>query len=305
MNIELKQEFGARFKLVARNAKTDEITKETEWFLNEVLDTGLNRMSVGVWFNTCCVGSGNSTPNPSQVSLDNFIASTTLQQDGTGGVQTTTSPVYWWYRITWRFGEGVAAGNISEVGVGWSDTGLWNRALIKDINGNPTTITVLSDEYLDVISEIRVYPTESFSGSFNLLDKTGAVISSHTYTGKPYIATTTNGAGRIVLAGTNSGVYVYSGAMGSTVTQGPSTAVTNGGVDTPTNTYPTARSVRIVPSWGLGNGNGSHRSFLIALWNTMFSLNCGYQLEISPPITKTSSQIMTYTFEMTWDRYTP
>jgi hypothetical protein len=72
--------------------------------------------------------------------------------------------------VTWRFGEGIAAGNIAEVGLGWGNATLWNRARIKDAQGKPTVITVFADEYLDVVSEIRVYPAQSLEGSFNLLD---------------------------------------------------------------------------------------------------------------------------------------
>ena len=129
------------------------------------------------------------------------------------------SPYYRWAKVTWRFGQGVAAGNISEVGLGWGNSNLWNRALIKDANGNPTTITVLSDEYLDVVSEIRDYPTLSSSGSFNLLDKTGAIINTYTVLGSPYLqqsSTTFQKIGADYL-------YVYSGVKNDAVTSAPTT----------------------------------------------------------------------------------
>lgn len=306
MNIQIEHKIGALFKLVVRKTATNKITNETGWFHNIVLNTGLDQMSVGTWIGRCCVGTGNSTPTVTQTALDNFLASTVTTSANVGGVQAT-SPSYWWYRRTWRFNEGVATGNLSELGLGWGDTNLWNRALIKDINGNPTTITVLSDEYLDVVSEIRVYPTESFSGAFNLLDKTGALISSHTYIGKPSLLGTAGfNATRVTLAQHSEGVKFYSGAIGATATQDPASALVNGTVANPTNTYPTSRSVRIVPSLGLTAANGTHRSIRVYAQSMMIGgSNIGYQIEISPTITKTSSQIMTYTFELTWDRYTP
>lgn len=159
MNVQINNSVGARFKLVVRKASTEEITRETEWFKNIVLDTGLNQMSVGTWIDRVRVGSGNSTPVASQTQLDNTIASTTALFGGSGTVsqQTTTSPYYLAANRTYRFAEGVAAGNISEVGCGWGNgLDLWNRALVKDLNGNPTTITVLSDEFLDVIDRKSV-----------------------------------------------------------------------------------------------------------------------------------------------------
>lgn len=117
----------------------------------------------GCWIDRCCVGTGNSNSVVTQTSLDTFKASTTTTQGAIeAGIQVTTLPYYMWLRSTYRFGEGVAAGNISEIGLGWANANLWNRALVKDSNGNPTTITVLADEYLDVITEIRVYPQEIY-----------------------------------------------------------------------------------------------------------------------------------------------
>ena len=49
----------------------------------------------------------------------------------------------------------MAAGNLSEVGVGWTGGACFSRALIVDGVGTPTTITVLGDEILDVTYEFR------------------------------------------------------------------------------------------------------------------------------------------------------
>ena len=302
MNIKIEQKIGARFKLIVRKKSNNDISKESGWFLNNVLDTGLNQMSKGIWVNRCCVGSGNSTPQNTQIQLDNFVASTTIQQAGLGVVETTNAPYYWGYRTTWRFVAGIATGNLSEVGLGWDDNNLWNRALIKDTAGNPTTITVLSDEYLDVVSEVRVYPANNFTGSFNLLDKNGATVSTHTYTGKPYIKVGVSAFGQVKLAGTNGGFSVYSGNMGATVTTPPSPPLL-GNVDNPANTYPTDRSVRFTATLGLSVANGEHKSFYVALWASLLMQGGGFQMQISPTINKNNAQIMTYTVELTWGRY--
>lgn len=305
MHFQVHQEVGARFKFIVRKACDDSIARETEWFHNLVLDTGLARMSVGQWIDRCCVGTGNSTPVATQTALDAFVASTTTWQATSTAVQVTTAPYYYSATVTWRFAQGVAAGNISEVGLGWGNTTLWNRALIKDSNGNPTTITVLADEYLDVVSEVRVYPAQSLSGSFNLLDKTGAVISTHTYTGIPSLS----GGASVVFNkvylgwGTNDSWYpaVYSGNIG-TITTEPSAKLGNG---YPAITYPTATSCKCIATFDLNTANGTHKSLSLPVYNLCsVSLTTGYQLQISPTITKTSAQIMTYTFELSWGRYT-
>lgn len=297
MKFKSHQEVGALFKLVAR--KTDSsVARETDWFCNLVLDTGLARMSVGTWIDRCCIGTGNSTPVAAQTALDKFLASTTTKQASSTSVQVTTSPYYYSVTVTWRFGQGVAAGNISEVGLGWGNSNLWNRALIKDSNGNPTTITVLSDEYLDVISEIRIYPGDTVSGSFNLLDKAGALISTHTITGVPALVANNSTFQQITFGWFN--------VSASDLTTDKTSQIGNGTYFTSSVvTYPTPNSVRSVLTIDLSSANFSHKSIGISIspLGNPNGIGCGYKVGISPAITKTSAQKMTYTFDLTWGRY--
>lgn len=302
MNVQINNSVGARFKLVARKASTEEITRETEWFKNIVLDTGLNQMSVGTWIDRVRVGSGNSTPVASQTQLDNTIASTNTSLGGSGSFskQTTTSPYYVSATRTYRFAEGVAAGNISEVGCGWG-TGLdlWNRALVKDLNGDPTTITVLSDEFLDVIVEVRYYPTQSFSGNFNLLDKAGQIVSNHTYTGLPQFSET----GNVTFAKVSGGrIYLYSGSMND-VTTLPSSSL---GTVSSTSDYPSPKTLTCTTSFPLNTANGSIKT-VYQSFNTISgsSSTSGstYKFEIDPPIVKTDRMVLSFTFSISWNRY--
>lgn len=307
MNVQINNSVGARFKLVARKASTEEITRETEWFKNIVLDTGLNQMAaVGNWIDRVRVGSGNSTPVTSQTQLDNTFASSNTVLSGSTLVakQTTTLPYYVAANTTYRFAEGVAAGNISEVGCGWG-TGLdlWNRALVKDLNGDPTTITVLSDEFLDVIVEVRYYPTQSFSGSFNLLDKTGQIVSSHTYTGLPQFTESNIPTFSQVVGGRTT---LYSGNMNG-VTTPPSTSLN---YVSPVSTYPSPRTLTCTSIFPLTLSNGSIKTVqqlfrVIAATgsvSTSSSLSC-YKFEIDPPIVKTDQMVLSFTFSISWDRY--
>ena len=296
MNVQINNSVGARFKLVARKASTEEITRETEWFKNIVLDTGLNRMSVGTWIDRVRVGSGNSTPVASQTQLDNTIASTTtIQAVGSVTRQTTTSPYYVAASRTYRFAEGVAAGNISEVGCGWgAGLDLWNRALVKDLNGNPTTITVLSDEFLDVIVEVRYYPTQSFSGSFNLLDKTGQIVSNHTYIGMPQF--NENSVSFTKLSSFRT--ILYSGSVGSE-TVNPSGEL---GYANSVSTYPTPRTLTCTSSLPLNTANGSIKAIVQSFY-LLSSVPSVYKFEVDPPIVKTDQMVLSFTFSISWSRY--
>ena len=302
MNVQINNSVGARFKLVVRKASTEEITRETDWFKNIVLDTGLNQMSVGTWIDRVRVGSGNSTPVASQTQLDNTIASTNTILNGSDSIskQTTTSPYYVAANRTYRFAEGVAAGNISEVGCGWgTGLALWNRALVKDLNGNPTTITVLSDEFLDVIVEVRYYPTQSFSGSFNLLNKTGGIVSNHTYTGLPQFS---ESGGVSFSRVSGSQTHLYSGSMNG-VTAAPSSSL---GDVASTSTYPSPKTLTCTSSFPLTTGNGSIRTIRNS-FSTISSIavnqGSAYKFEINPPIVKTNQMVLSFTFSISWDRY--
>lgn len=297
MNLNIHAGIGARFKLQVRKVGTNNIKTESVWSDNIVLDSGLARMSVGTWIDRCCVGSGNSSPIASQVALDNFLASTTTTANKVISLQVVTAPYYSQITQKWSFGIGVAAGNISEIGLGWGNANLWDRALIKDTNGNPTTITVLADEYLDVISELRFYPKASVSGTFNLLDKTGATKSTHDFIGLPYLARTVNSTySKLSFAS----VFVNSGDISSGPTTAPNGFSAQGSI---ANTYPTPTSVQGVVTFNLGIANFSHRSFLLAIGGLGIDQHSLYKMQIDPPITKTDLQVMTYTITMSWGRY--
>lgn len=318
MNLTTNCGVGAVLKLVVRKADTNEIVRETPEFHNLVLNTGLARMAADTWIDRCCVGTGNSLPVVSQVSLDNFLTSTTSIASGqadTGGIQVTTAPFYWFGRRTWRFAVGVATGNISEIGLGWSNNNLWNRALVKDVAGNPTTITVLSDEYLDVISEVRVYPSQS-EGSFNLVDKVGAVVSNHTYVVQPYLFSNGFNAGAMFFAApirvgnssSGNAFHFSSSAM-------PTSVVTPVTSNFSKNTTQVSVSNGISATTSVSSSEAifQHQSFQAQIVGLMSRISSGsstnnglgYKWEITPPIPKDSETILTYNFTLSWGNYTP
>lgn len=301
MNFNINVQAHARFRvIVGKGGKT---TKETEWFDNEVLNAGLARMSAGKWIDRCCVGTGNSTPNASQVALDSFLASTTaISATDVTGVQVTTEPFYLWARRTYRFAVGVASGNLSEVGLGWGDANLWNRALMRDISGNPTTITVLSDEYLDVLSEVRVYPQRTVSGSFNLVDKNGENISSHTFVGYPVLTGVVGVFEKITLVGGSIGSQVSSSGITSTPSEQEvlQSAIQTSDPAVYTNTS-CEQKFLLAPTVA----NHEHKSLFLAVRGLMSNdgYRWGYKFQITPSIIKNSEQQMTYTFRFNWGRY--
>lgn len=153
-----KLHFEGFFKFVA--TKRDGTQRVlADWHRNLILDGGLNRLGVGGVLDNCQVGEGNTAPAVGQTALVDLVATTTNVLTTTAGTNTPTN-TYAWVRRVYRFAEGAAAGNLAEVGIGFSG-GLFSRSLIRDALGDPTTITVLADESLDVTYEVRAYPTMS------------------------------------------------------------------------------------------------------------------------------------------------
>lgn len=166
---DLNFQLCGKFRLVAVNADTGEERVLADWFDNIITDNGLNLIGTdGFALYSAHVGSGSAAPSISQTQLQTLVASTTSRTSVVKGI-APSAPYYRWTRTVHRFAAGAAAGNLSEVGIGAGATSLFSRALIKDGLGAPTTITVLSNEFLDVSYEVRVYsPTADVTGSITI-----------------------------------------------------------------------------------------------------------------------------------------
>lgn len=171
--IDLNTQMAGRFKIEAFKAKVNsdgELVEmpgsrhvKADWFDNIITDQGLNRIGTSSPLSSisyCHVGTGNAAPAATDTALANFLAASNTVEDDTSGAQAGSAPYYVYRQRTIRFSAGAAAGNLAEVGMGWASSGtvLFSRALILDGGGSATTITVQSDEYLDVTYEIRIYP---------------------------------------------------------------------------------------------------------------------------------------------------
>lgn len=290
----------ARFKLQVRNEQ-GEITKETDWFDNLVLNQGLNLMATRNWFNMCMVGSGNSTPLVTQTALDSSINwTTTLVADVQGAA--SSAPYYKWQRKTFRFAAGNATGNISEVAIGgreyissWVNT-IWNRALIKDANGNPTTVTVLSTETLDVVTEVRMYidPTE-VTGT---IDFGAGVVRNFTL--KPMLINAMSASAAGALGGplAISFTKCFTGGIGA-VTGQPSGALGSNANSFTKEAYVSdSFKFKTTSKFNQGNATGNIKSMSFEFSNAIF-----YQMEFDSAITKSSTHELSITTELSWGRY--
>ena len=138
-------------------------SRDVGWFPNLITDLGMNQMGLSTadLCTTMVVGSGTKPPSISDTQLETFVAqSTSNTPNGAQYLEMDELPFYVDKVIAKRFPANFASGDVflSEVGIGWVHNALFARSLIKDFNGDPTTIKVLADEYLDVFYLIRVDP---------------------------------------------------------------------------------------------------------------------------------------------------
>lgn len=149
------------------------------WSENVLTDHGRNQFlsiinngSVNVG---CCIGSGAGTPSRSTPRLSSFVTGTSTQQTAQFlfTKNFATPPYSLVTRRVFRFGSGVPGAplNITEFGFALdttspsNTTNLFSVAKIVDGGGNPVSISLLADEYLDVVTEFTLAIADEVTGT--------------------------------------------------------------------------------------------------------------------------------------------
>ena len=302
------------FNVIVRDGETLEVKRETGFFKNLITNVGMDRIAGGnaqvltsFLGAGIAVGTGNNAPLETDTVLQTWRASTTTMFGTATTPYSGVAPYWSGTRVTYRFGVGAASGNISEVGVlaaptTTSTTQLVSRALIKDISGNPTTITVLPTEVLDVVYECRIYPpTTDTVTTLTILDQ------EYTFTVRAANAASGNYGAPVgyVSQGTNTGFArqytpnLYTGTIG-TITGSPSGTLNQPNVNTVPQTYSTGTFKR-AHTYSLTTAQGNIS--IGAIFIQAGSLNMPmFQVGISPPFAKDSTKTLSLTFEFSWSR---
>lgn len=300
-----------RFRFTRIHAKSGVVRQRTGWMNNLITDWGLNRKGTGGVGTFCHVGSGSNAPAVTDTVLQTWVASTNLNQSTNGGA-TGSAPYYGFVRRTYRFQEGDAAGNIAEVGIGpngLSTSELFSRALVLDALGNPTTITVLIDEILDVEYELRQY-SPTVDAEYTVVDSGSAV--SHDITVRAASVNSASSWGGNTGIGAlnvlNGGVrfnqqwIAYDGAIGS-VTQLPSGNFTLISASQITEGAYSNNSLERTASANLQLEVGNLASGIRSL-RFGSSVAGTYQAEFDPPIMKDNTQTLRIDAKVSWGRAT-
>ena len=149
-------------------------------FTNLILDSGLNKLPYGGFVTGCLLGGDTNTPLTTDTEITNIQTGVvTPQTHGVGTANTSNSP--YWSSYYWTFhvptstnildifyirqvavGGGVAAILEPEepgsmyYNLVYIYEGLFSLALVKDTNGNPTTIVKYAGDTLDITYTLQV-----------------------------------------------------------------------------------------------------------------------------------------------------
>ena len=149
-------------------------------FTNLILDSGLNKLPYGGFVTGCLLGGDTNTPLATDTEITNIQTGiVTPQTHGVGAANTSNSPYWSSYYWTFHVPTSVDIFYIRQVAVGWgvegnlepyedpitghtyyhwvyTYEGLFSLALIKDTNGNPTTIVKYEEDTLDITYTLQV-----------------------------------------------------------------------------------------------------------------------------------------------------
>jgi hypothetical protein len=248
------------------------------------------------------VGTGSTAPANTDTALANYLAGTNRSYSYSASY--AGSPTFHTEAThSWQFDQGAAAGNLSEIGVGWASSGsLFSRALIVDGSGNPTTITVAAIEFLSVTYKLRMYPpTTDVTGNITLDG------SSYAYTIRPANAGGADWAGHgnvgYASAQGSANAVAYTGDIGAMTGSPSGTTATISGSPTAA-AYSSSsykRTLTCSASISQLNLSGGIRSLRFSLQSTLYS-QMYWQCQFDPKIPKDNTKTLSLTFDVSWAR---
>lgn len=344
----IRMGIGGEFKLSKGKADADgnlipgTMQDVTDWFSNHVLDTGLDMIGTSAPDNLASgylrgaqLGSGNTPPEDEDTALVNRLGSSVTRLQQSQSKNLSTLPYYFEILMVYRFAAGVATGTIAECGIVGAindlsggamnpSAPLFARALTVDPSGDPTTVTKLPDEIVDLHYRLRYYiNTEDVTGSIEI----GG--DDYDYTLRPlrmevnqagvndfgwgFQALQTNGANSSIYARTSAGAGPNRIYTGATADLAPLTGGDPAGTSVPGNTFNISNPEYVTGSHELehriscglgsaGTGFNDPNGIGVIVFGTGIS---NWQMKLEPNLVKTSDDLFNISIFHTWERYTP
>lgn len=261
----------------------------------------------------CVIGSGNSQPVYTQNKLDTAVLGVSGTDSSTKNDYNaaTDGNLYKTNKVRKYSFTGLNNVNISEVGIAssYSNTTtyyLCTRALIKDSSGNPTTITVLPGEQLDIYYKLwAVYDVNDKTGQLNLLNGTGSSVAY-----KYQLRLANVGSNSYYLSEYNSVSPANSSDRYqrvcsddlSAITQSPTNKLGEVSNSTMGNYVASSYKKTALLTFAVNEANGSIRTVVLNARIGCWQIRFGSVADDSP-INKTNTQTLSIPIEFSWGRY--
>lgn len=286
---------------------------DTDFFPNVITNLGLDAIGNNKdLFHSCAVGGGNSTPLNTNTKLDNLLGfGSQISSESKYDYDPVRDTKFYKCSRTagYRF-EGLDNKNISEVGlVGDDGHSAFTRTLIKNSAGEPTVITVLSGEILEL--QYRLWQV------FDLKDKDQVVTAMIDGVEVPF-----NVKIRLAFVGGGWGGWGYHNVIGQGIAfqanVGPLLGTGEIGEITGHISGINEAASSIALSWEAYQLSTYKRKFYVnasitaavrPIRSFLFFTGLGaYQVRFGTvggdlPIDKTNQDILQLGFEMSWGRY--
>ena len=309
--IQLKAGMSGEYRCFLYDNEQDmNVIVDTGWHPNLIVNIGLDQYHTGNPFQRTYIGSGSTPAVVTQVQMDTFEAESAIPGISDGVLSGNASaPDYEFSQIkSRRFAAGVGTTTIQEIAMGGSadnsGTLIFNRVVIAPIVKGATQV-------LDVLFRVTLWPP--------VIDVIGTVGTASTVDGVPYETIT-----RCLNLDDNNGSTVYSsinpiggassfkafdGNLGSITDVNPLGNQDNGdgGAGSDTGTYTPGDNFFdlnfdvgldgwVLPSELIRTLRGAVRHFT-------FQTQFGEDPDATgPAIPKTASDIMDFTWRISWDR---
>jgi hypothetical protein len=294
--------------------RNGELYKESDWFDNVILLTGLDRLG-GTTISAVAspvlrfsrIGTGTSVPVNTQTQLDAQAAFSNA--GSTAIVVNSGSPDYeTTHTFSFAYTQGAVVGNMSEIATGWDTTGstLFSRALILDGFGSPTTITLTAIDQLTVFYRLTLVP--------DLADSTGSInigATSHNYTLRPRNVGSFGNSVFMFSSPQSSNTVVFNpigipntcaaATSLSAITTSPATSGTGG--SRTIGVYSTSSYFRDDTfDWSItqGNATGGVGIFLLGWGGGSPNGTMAYQMQVTPAVPKDNTRTMSITARFSW-----
>lgn len=305
MNVNLKSTVGGIFESIQIIRPDGSIRHELGPFPNLITDDGLDMIGeLSNWQSHLKLGTGTTPPAFTDTELENQVAE--ASNSLSPSANRFSEPPYGIYSdVVWTTDPFPTSQILGELGVGNSNR-LFSRTLIKDSEGDPTTIEVLEGEMVRVNYSCIYYAPANDTTGATSMDIEGVPTEVEWIARGSNVVSNTNPtwsftSGDMTVGGTGSGRHrVYAGDIGPVTgsPEGDWSYVSSPSIENETYESGThmCRATMAMGPFSANLSSGPIRSI-------RFKFGVGvYQLQFDPPIPKDNTKTLVLELSHSWGR---